>query len=851
VLCDITLQSWHTILRPTETTQSLHKIFRVTRGRKIAKVDVGCCTKLIQRTTNAAPAQRVAHKSTMKSFKVGFLLPFAAAVVARSSSSPRLFAGRRTTPPASSSARTRHQHHDAFLQPPAFAVLRGGAEAPTQERELTLDEKVHAAMKKLGLQPPLVEQEETPPTSDTSTVAENCPDGVCAMPGAAPDTTPPPPPPKKPQDPIILVDRISQTMKVDSSMVWAALGATSTTTTGGSGGEEERIYNEQAAREMIALELEMIAQIREDSEEVQQLVDEGWGKFMARRALAFAERNVADARAILMADKLDEEEEEAAAAAAEQQAQQNAAPFKTVNVDANFDPTQMGNAAGSSNTAASSSPSPKPATKESVVFEATTAQIQELVLESPVPVLLDIYADWCGPCKALSPLLEEMAIKGGGAFRLVKVNSDNERTVSAALEVQALPTIFGIRDGKIQHMFQGMPKSEEMMRNFLMGLLVPGQAFNPPVTETEKQKYAELSTKLIKVAGSAAFPFSARERLQDRVSTLLDDLVTQTGDVYDAEQSAKTVRALLSNCIRDPFNAKFRSVNLGNKVISAKVSQYSHAVALLKITGFQADDNNTLTLGKGKNIVNMAPLTFTRDAIDKWIDKTRNEVAKAARKRKDEEDRVQVAEDLAKAAAEAEKRAHEEEVEVPKIDPNACKLKLRLDGKNKSHDVSMHADDTLSSILGQIPGLSITDDEEFQITCVAKRLIVNSSDSEALNKSLREHGLMPAAALVVKIKNEAGNAASTSTSSLSQRAAANKKKKGSHTMQSTGIYGKDDNAKGELIDGGGGTLYEQDVTDDEEEQPAEEETEEASAETMPDENDAQVDDETIEDEGEP
>ena len=47
-----------------------------------------------------------------------------------------------------------------------------------------------------------------------------------------------------------------------------------------------------------------------------------------------------------------------------------------------------------------------------------------------------------------------MAVKAGGVFRLVKVNSDNERPVSAALEVTALPTVFGVRDGKIQHMFQ-------------------------------------------------------------------------------------------------------------------------------------------------------------------------------------------------------------------------------------------------------------------------------------------------------------------------------------------------------------------------------------------------------------
>ncbi|OEU21643.1 hypothetical protein FRACYDRAFT_287510, partial [Fragilariopsis cylindrus CCMP1102] len=103
---------------------------------------------------------------------------------------------------------------------------------------------------------------------------------------------------------------------------------------------------------------------------------------------------------------------------------------------------------------------PKPAKREDVIFEATTAQIQELVLESPVPVLLDIYADWCGPCKVLGPALEDMAIKSGGMFRLVKINSDNEKPVSQALEVTALPSVYGVRDGKIVHMFQGMPKSE-------------------------------------------------------------------------------------------------------------------------------------------------------------------------------------------------------------------------------------------------------------------------------------------------------------------------------------------------------------------------------------------------------
>ena len=56
---------------------------------------------------------------------------------------------------------------------------------------------------------------------------------------------------------------------------------------------------------------------------------------------------------------------------------------------------------------------PKPARKEDCVFEATAANFQQLVLESKVPVLVDIYADWCGPCKQLGPMLESAAMKSG------------------------------------------------------------------------------------------------------------------------------------------------------------------------------------------------------------------------------------------------------------------------------------------------------------------------------------------------------------------------------------------------------------------------------------------------------
>jgi thiol-disulfide isomerase/thioredoxin len=92
---------------------------------------------------------------------------------------------------------------------------------------------------------------------------------------------------------------------------------------------------------------------------------------------------------------------------------------------------------------------PTPAKKEDVVFEVTASNFQKLVLESPVPVLLDVYADWCGPCKQLGPILENAAIKAGGMFRLAKVNSDQERAVAEALGVTGLPTVYTVSQGKL------------------------------------------------------------------------------------------------------------------------------------------------------------------------------------------------------------------------------------------------------------------------------------------------------------------------------------------------------------------------------------------------------------------
>lgn len=586
-------------------------------------------------------------------------------------------------------------------------------------------------------------------------------------------------------------------------------------------------------------------------------MEEGHDITLSRRALAFADMNVEVARAILVADEEDarEEEEEMAKFIAEreeeekraqlraesEQKKKEEAAMKTVTVDANFDPSKPAGGMGSGSVsgvrpAASKAPqgAPTPARKEDVVFQATSENIQKLVLESPVPVLLDVYADWCGPCKALTPALEEMAIKGGGLFRLVKLNTDEERNLSAALEVSSLPTIFGFKDGKIVHSFKGMPRDEEFMRNFMMGLLAGG-GFKPAPTEQEKEKYDELSNKLIKIAGASGFSFSQRERLQVRTNSKLDELVDVTGDMSEAEESAKVVRSLLSNVIRDPFDERFRKVNLENKAVAARVGAFAPAVAILTSVGFKDDEGSptkSLVLGKGKKFVSTAALLVARDTIDKWIDINRRAIATASRKKKDELARERLLEEAEEVESDIE-----EDDDTPVIDSNACNLKLRIEGKKKLHDLTLSADDTLQSIIESLP-IQVPEGEEITITCTARRLIVKSSDEEAMGKTLRESKLTPAASIVVKIGS--GALKTESSSSLKERAAARQQKsKGEHSMQSIGLYAKDDNAKGELIDGGGGTWYEQDVTDDEAEVAPEEEAEGASGEDGNDEDSAE------------
>lgn len=102
------------------------------------------------------------------------------------------------------------------------------------------------------------------------------------------------------------------------------------------------------------------------------------------------------------------------------------------------------------------------------ITEATDADFQQKVLlrSREVPVLVDFWAPWCGPCKTLGPTLEKLAAEYAGAFELVKINVDDSPQVSMAFQIQSIPTVYLIKDGRPLDGFQG-GLTEPQVRKFL------------------------------------------------------------------------------------------------------------------------------------------------------------------------------------------------------------------------------------------------------------------------------------------------------------------------------------------------------------------------------------------------
>ena len=81
-------------------------------------------------------------------------------------------------------------------------------------------------------------------------------------------------------------------------------------------------------------------------------------------------------------------------------------------------------------------------------LKITAANFENEVLRSDKPVLLDFYADWCGPCKMLSPVLHEIAEENTGALKVGKVNVDEQMELAMRFQVSNIPMLVVFKDGK-------------------------------------------------------------------------------------------------------------------------------------------------------------------------------------------------------------------------------------------------------------------------------------------------------------------------------------------------------------------------------------------------------------------
>ncbi|HEY5850373.1 MAG TPA: thioredoxin [Lysobacter sp.] len=166
------------------------------------------------------------------------------------------------------------------------------------------------------------------------------------------------------------------------------------------------------------------------------------------------------------------------------------------------------------------------------VFDATADTFEAQVLQKSLqtPVLVDFWAEWCGPCKTLGPILEKLAADYNGAFELAKVDVDKEPQLAGAFQVRSIPTVFLVKDGQLVDGFPGaLPEGQ--IREFLKHHGVePGVAAEPEAAEVaapEPDPHAEV----VRLRGEvAANPDAGELRLELALALL------KTGAAQESEQ---------------------------------------------------------------------------------------------------------------------------------------------------------------------------------------------------------------------------------------------------------------------------------------------------------------------------
>ncbi|GGC61796.1 thioredoxin [Marinobacter halophilus] len=165
------------------------------------------------------------------------------------------------------------------------------------------------------------------------------------------------------------------------------------------------------------------------------------------------------------------------------------------------------------------------------IFDANMDNFQQKVMEASAstPILVDVWAEWCAPCKQLMPILEKLAEEYQGNFQLAKVNADEQQELTSSLGVRSLPTVILVKDGQAVDGFNGAQPESEIRKVLEKHIEAPAE---------DPYEKAHGLWEAGDVDGALAILTEMNQKDPENLDVLIDlaQLKAEQGDLETAEQ---------------------------------------------------------------------------------------------------------------------------------------------------------------------------------------------------------------------------------------------------------------------------------------------------------------------------